>query len=228
VIVAKFVLIIVLGYFLGSIPVGLLVSRFQAKKDIRQFGSGKTGATNVLRTAGVKAATMVAAGDVLKGAITVFLAGLIFGNDLLVLGSFGIGTLVAQVVAALASVAGHNWSLFLKFKGGRGVATFFGGLAALCPPAALIGGEVLFVSVGITRYASFGSILGVVTAYIMLVPLTIIYKFPLEYLGYAFVGALVIIVMHRDNINRLVAGTERKIGQKAEKNDTPSSPESGV
>jgi glycerol-3-phosphate acyltransferase PlsY len=84
------------------------------------------------------------------------------------------------------------------------------------------------VSVGITRYASFGSILGVVAAYVILVPLTIIYKFPLEYLGYALVGSLVIIVMHRDNINRLVSGTERKIGQKADKNDTPSPPDSGV
>ncbi|MBP1708121.1 MAG: conserved hypothetical rane protein [Chloroflexi bacterium] len=227
-IVAKFILIIMLGYFLGSIPVGLLVSRFQAKKDVRQFGSGKTGATNVLRTAGAKAAAMVAIGDLLKGTVTVMLAGLIFGNDLLVLGSFGIGNLVAQVVAALAAVAGHNWSLFLRFKGGRGVATFFGGLVALCPPAALIGGEVLMVSVGITRYASFGSILGVVAAYIILVPMTIIYRFPLEYLGYALVGSLVIIVMHRDNINRLVSGTERKIGQKAENRDTPSTPGSGV
>jgi hypothetical protein len=126
-------------------------------------------------------------------------------------------TLVAQVLAALASVAGHNWSIFLKFKGGRGVATFFGGMIALCPPVALIGGEVFFVSAGLTRYASFGSILGVVSAYLALVPLTIIYKFPLEYSAYALIGGLVIIYMHRDNINRLVAGTERKIGQKAEK-----------
>ena len=73
-------------------------------------------------------------------------------------------------------------------------------LAALCPPAAIIGGEVLFVSAGFTRYASFGSILGVVAAYLILVPLTIIYKFPLEYLVYALIGGLVIIVMHRDNI----------------------------
>jgi glycerol-3-phosphate acyltransferase PlsY len=176
----------------------------------------------------MKAAALVAAGDVLKGSVTVLLAGLIFGDDLLVLGSFGIGNLVAQVVGALAAVAGHNWSLFLRFKGGRGVATFFGGLVALCPPAALIGGEVLFVSAGITRYASFGSILGVVAAYLILVPFTIIYKFPLEYLGYALVGSLVIIVMHRDNINRLVMGTERKIGQKASRVDNPLPPESGV
>ena len=162
----------------------------------------------------------------MKGVLAVILAGVLFGNDLLVGGEFGMGTLLAQVLAALTAVAVHNWSIFLKFKGGRGVATFFGGLIALCPPAALIGGEVFFVSAGLTRYASFGSILGVVTAYIVLVPLTIFYKFPLEFLGYALVGGLLIIIMHRDNINRLVSGTERKIGEKADNNS--SSSQSGV
>jgi glycerol-3-phosphate acyltransferase PlsY len=214
VIIAKFIYVILIGYILGSIPFGLIVSRLQANKDILKHGSGKIGTTNVLRTAGKKAALIVLIGDVMKGVLAVTLAGVIFGDDLLVVGSFGMGTLVAQVVGALASVAGHNWSIFLKFKGGRGVATFFGGMVALCPPAALIGGEVFFLSAGITRYASFGSILGVVTSYIMLVPLTILNKFPLEYLVYALIGGLVIIVMHRDNITRLVTGTERKIGQK--------------
>ncbi len=220
--IAKVIYIAIIGYLLGSIPFGLLVSRFQAGKDLRQYGSGKTGATNVLRTAGKKAAAMAVVGDVLKGTVAVIAAGFLFGNDLLVIGNFGIGTLLVQVIAALAAIAGHNWPIFLKFKGGRGVATFFGGLVALCPPAALIGGEVLFVSAGITRYASFGSILGVVTSYIILVPLTIIYKFPLEYLGYALIGGLTIIIMHKDNINRLVSGTERKIGDKAERTTSSS------
>jgi acyl phosphate:glycerol-3-phosphate acyltransferase len=216
-IVTKFLLVLLVGYLLGSIPFGRIVSHYYAKKDITAFGSGKTGATNVLRTAGGKAAALVVIGDVSKGILAVVIAFMIFGNDLMVVGNFGVGTLVAQVLAALAAVAGHNWSIFLKFKGGRGVATFFGGMIALCPPAALIGGEVFFVSVGLTRYASFGSILGVISAYLILVPLTIIYKFPLEYSVYALIGGLVIIYMHRDNINRLVAGTERKIGQKADK-----------
>ncbi len=222
--ITKFILVILLGYLLGSIPFGVLVSRRQAKVNILNSGSGKMGATNVLRTAGAKAAILVLVGDLLKGVLAVLFAGLIFANDFLVVHNFGLGTLVAQVVAALAAVAGHNWSIFLRFKGGRGVATFFGGLAALCPPAALLGGEVLIVSAGFTKYASFGSILGTVAVYIILVPLTIIYKYPLEYLVYALIGGLVIIVMHRDNINRLVSGTERKLGQKAEKADsTPPS-----
>jgi len=227
-IIAKLIYVILAGYIIGSIPFGLLVSRMQSRVDIRQFGSGKTGATNVLRTAGSKAAAMVLVGDVLKGVLAVLIAGLIFGNDLLVVGNVGLGTLVAQVVAALAAIVGHNWSIFLKFKGGRGVATFFGGMIALCPPAALIGGEVFFVSAGLTRYASFGSILGVVTVYLILVPLTIIYKFPLEYSVYALIGGMVIIIMHKDNITRLVSGTERKIGQGADKVELSPSQKSGL
>jgi acyl phosphate:glycerol-3-phosphate acyltransferase len=221
-ILAKLVYVIALGYLLGSIPIGVLVSKYLAKRDVRQYGSGKIGATNVLRTAGTTAAALVLIGDLLKGVIAVLAAGFIFGNDLLVVGNFGLGTLVAQVLAALAAVGGHNWSIFLGFKGGRGVATFFGGLAALCPPAAMIGGEALIVSVGLTRYASFGSIVGTVVAYVMLVPLTIIYKFPIEYLVYALIGGVIIIVMHKDNILRLVSGTERKIGQKAERTENSS------
>lgn len=221
-IVAKLIYIVIIGYLLGSIPFGVLVSRMQSKVNILQQGSGKIGATNVLRTSGGKAAAIVLLGDLLKGSLSVVLAGLIFGNDLLVVGNIGIGTLVAQVVAALAAIAGHNWSIFLKFKGGRGVTTFFGGLVALCPPAALIGGEVFFISAGITKYASMASIIGVVTAYVILIPMTVIYKFPLEYLVYTLIGCLVIIIMHKDNINRLVSGTERKIGQKAEGNRSSS------
>jgi acyl phosphate:glycerol-3-phosphate acyltransferase len=225
-ILIKLLYVILLCYLLGSIPFGVLVSKYLSQRDVRQFGSGKVGATNVLRTAGRKAAAIVLAGDMLKGIISVMAAGFIFGNDLLVVGNFGLGTLVAQVLAALAAVAGHNWSIFLGFKGGRGVATFFGGLAVLCPPAALIGGEALIVSVGLTRYASFGSIVGIIVSYIILIPLIIIYKFPIEYLVYALIGGVVVIMMHKDNILRLVAGTERKIGQKAER--VESSPTAGM
>ncbi len=221
-IIAKFIYVILLGYFLGSIPVGLLVSRFRAKKDIREFGSGKTGATNVLRTAGRKAAALVLVGDVLKGVLSVTLAGLIFGNDLLVVGNFGLGTLVAQVLAALAAVAGHNWSLFLKFKGGRGVATFFGGLIALCPVAALFSGEVVVLGAGLTKFASLGSIAGAVGAYTILVPLTIINGFPIEYLIYTLIGTVLIIFMHRDNIVRLLTGKERRLGEKVKEEDSPN------
>jgi len=136
---------------------------------------------------------------------------------------------VAQVLAALAAVVGHNWSVFLRFRGGRGVATFFGGLIALCPIAALVGGEIFVIGAGLTQYASLASIAGVVGAYAILVPLTIMNGFPLEYLFYALAGSVIIIVMHRDNISRLMKGKERRLGEKGEKLGSHSSdPTEGV
>ena len=222
-IIAQFVAVVVLGYLLGSIPFGLLVGRWQAKVDIRQHGSGRTGATNVLRTAGRKSAALVAALDMSKGVLAVVFAGLIVSEGYLVVGGFGFGSLVAQVLAALAAVAGHIWPVFLKFRGGRGVAPFFGGLIALCPVAALFGGEIIIIGAGLTRFVSLGSIAGAVGAYAILVPLTIMNGFPIEYLFYALVGAIIILVMHRDNIRRLISGKERKLGEKAEKKGSPSS-----
>ncbi len=214
-IVLQFLAVIVVGYLLGSIPSGAIISKLFAKVDITQYGSGRTGSTNVLRTAGKKAALLVLLLDVLKGSLSVLFAGLIVGKTFLVIGDFGLGLLVAQVLAALASIAGHIWSIFLKFKGGRGVATFFGGLVALCPVAALFGSEVFIIGAGLTRFASLGSIAGVVGTYTILIPLTIFNGFPVEYLVYALIGSVIIIVMHRENIGRLLAGKERRIGEKA-------------
>jgi glycerol-3-phosphate acyltransferase PlsY len=215
-IVLQFIAVIIIGYLLGSIPSGVLVSKLLAKVDVREYGSGKTGMTNVLRTAGKKAAALVFFLDLLKGALAVIFAGLIVGRNYLVIGGdFGLGLLVAQVLAALASIVGHNWSIFLGFKGGRGVLTFFGGLFALCPVAALFGGEVFIIGAGLTRFASFGSIAGVVGTYSILIPLTIFNGFPLEYLIYTLIGTILIVIMHRENIIRLLSGKERRLGEKA-------------
>ena len=215
-IAAKFVLVAVLGYLLGSIPFGVLVCRRMAKVDVRQYGSGKMGTTNVLRTAGSKAAVLVFVLDLLKGVAAVVIAGVIIGRDYLVVGGVHWGILVAQVIAALAAMAGHNRSVFLKFRsGGRGVATFFGGMAALFPPAALFGGEIFIIGAGLTKFVSLASISAAVSTYAVLIPLTIYNRFPVEYLIYALIGSIVIIVVHRDNISRLLAGRERKLGQRA-------------
>ncbi len=222
-IVAKFVAVVLLGYLIGSIPFGVLIGKFTTGRDIRKYGSGKMGATNVLRTAGRKAAALVALLDFSKGLLSVVFAGLIIHNDFLVIGNVGIGMLVGQVLAALAAICGHNWPVFLKFKGGRGVATYFGGLIALCPVAALFGGEVLIIGAGLTRFASFGSIAGAVGAYTILVPLTIMDGFPFVILFYALIGGIIIIVMHRDNIVRLFKGKERKLGEKIATEDPPQS-----
>ena len=223
VMITKFVAVVVLGYLLGSIPFGYILGRRQAKVDVREYGSGRTGATNVLRTAGRKSALLVATLDVVKGVLAVVFAGLIVGEGYLVVGNFGLGSLVAQALAALAAVAGHIWPVFLKFRGGRGVAPFFGGLVALCPIAAIFGGEIIIIGAGLTRFVSLGSIAGAVGSYAILVPLTIMNGFPVEYLFYALVGAVIILVMHRGNIARLMSGRERKLGEKVEKRNSPSS-----
>ena len=218
-IIAKFAIVVALGYLLGSIPFGLLIGRRSAKVDVREHGSGRTGATNVLRTVGKKAAATVVILDLSKGVLAVIFAGLIMRGDYLMIGEFGLGMLLAQVLTALAAVLGHIFPIFVKFKGGRGVATFFGGLIALCPVAAIFGGEILLIGAGLTRYASFGSIVGAVGTYTVLIPLTIFSGFPLEYLIYALLGTIIIIVMHRDNIVLLMHGKERKLGKKVKTGD---------
>jgi len=221
--IIKFVSVMIIGYLLGSIPFGVLLTKQFAKVDVRDYGSGNIGGTNVLRVAGKKVAALSTFLDILKGALPVVFAGLIVGREYLVVNDFGLGLLVAQCLAALAAMAGHNWSVFLKFRGGKGVATFFGGLIALCPVAALFGGEVFAIGAGLSRFASLGSIAGAVGTYTILIPLTILNGFPLEYLIYALIGTVVIIIMHRGNIVRLINGKERKIGEKAQKVSSPPS-----
>ena len=215
-IIAKFVAVVILGYLLGSIPFGVWIAKRRAGVDVRKSGSGKMGATNVLRAAGSKAAAAVLALDMLKGVLAVIFASLIVDKGYVMVGSFGAGVLVAQVLAALAAVAGHIWPVFLKFKGGRGLAPFFGCLLVMYPLAALFGSEVLIIGAGLTRYMALGSIAGTVGAYAVLVPLTILYGFPIEYLLYTLVGSIIVIIVHRDNIARLISGKERKLGEKAE------------
>ncbi len=217
-IIAKLIAVALIGYLLGSIPWGKIVAERTTNSDISTLGSRRTGATNVLRTSGKKAAITVAILDVGKGTLAVYVARLIFSGEYAAIGDSGLLWVAssAQVLAALAAVFGHTWPLFNKFKGGRGVATFMGGLILLCTPAALFAGEILIICALLTRYMSLGSIIGAVSAYTILIPLTIIYGFPIEYLAYALAGAIFIIVMHRDNIVRLLAGTERKLGEKVE------------
>lgn len=224
-IIAKYIAVVLVGYLLGSVPFGLMISRRSTGTDIRQVGSGKIGTTNVLRTAGKKAAALVLVLDMVKGAVPVILAEIIFEGSHVVWYGEGLlwTTRVAQALAALAAIAGHNWSIFLKFKGGRGVATSIGGLLAMCWPAAVLGGAFMII-VGITtRYMSLGSIIGGVAAFIMLIALTILQPYHLAYAFYTMIGAIFIFARHRDNIIRLVTGTERKLGEKVETSHPPSS-----
>ncbi|MGI2336418.1 MAG: glycerol-3-phosphate 1-O-acyltransferase PlsY [Dehalogenimonas sp.] len=213
--VTEFLLVLIASYLIGSIPIGYLIARRKAKIDITTHGSGRTGATNVLRTLGRKMAALVAFMDMLKGVAAVWLAGVVIGHEFVLIGDYHLGLLMVQVMAALAAVGGHIFPIFNHFKGGRGVATFFGGFIALYPLAAIFGGEVFIISLGLTGFASLGSIAGVTGAYAIMIPLSLMSGLPVEYLIYAMVGAVIIIIMHRDNIQRLIAGKERKISEKA-------------
>ncbi|MBI2848308.1 MAG: glycerol-3-phosphate 1-O-acyltransferase PlsY [Chloroflexi bacterium] len=215
-IIAKVIMAMVLGYMIGSIPFGVLIGKHFAKVDVRSHGSGKMGATNVMRVAGKKAGALVFFLDLSKGTLAVAVAWLVLlGSPWVVVGSVDWWLVrVTPVLAALAAMAGHTWPVFLKFRGGRGVATFFGGLVALCPPAAILGGQVTLLGAGLTRFVSLGSIAGAIASYAILIPLTIINGFPIEYLAYAFFGTVAIILTHRDNIARLLAGTERRVGER--------------
>ena len=215
--IARYFASMLIGYLLGSIPFGLILAKSMSGVDVREWGSGKIGATNVLRSAGRKVAIISALLDIAKGAAAVLFAGLIIGKSYVVVGNFDFGPLLGQVLAGLAAVAGHNWSVFLKFRGGSGVATFFGGWIALVPLVALFGGEILFLGAASTLFVSLGSIAGVVGTYAIMIPLIIINGWPLEYLLYAFVGTAMITYTHRGNIVRLFKGIERKLGEKADK-----------
>jgi glycerol-3-phosphate acyltransferase PlsY len=214
----KYLAAIAAGYLIGSIPFGFLVGRRFAKVDVRNFGSGKMGTTNVLRVAGKKAAALVFILDMSKGVLAVLAAWLLLRGEY----QADVGTPVwymirtATAVAALAAIAGHVWPIFLKFKGGRGVATFYGGMFALCPTVAFFSGQVFLLGASTTRFVSLASIAGAVASYVILVPLVLFSGFPWENLLYGAVGAFAIIVMHRDNIVRLVNGKERRLGDKEE------------
>ncbi|MCL2706735.1 MAG: glycerol-3-phosphate 1-O-acyltransferase PlsY [Dehalococcoidia bacterium] len=213
-IVIKLLVAMIIGYLLGSIPFGVIVSKLQAKVDIRNYGSGRTGGTNVLRTLGRKAFVLVVAGDLLKAAVAVLLAGWIMGDSYFTIGHITLGYAAARAIVGICAIMGHIFPIFARFKGGRGVATFIGGLAAIHPVAALFGSEVLIIGAGLSGFASLGSLISVFSAYALMILLTVIYGVPFEYLIYTLFGTIIIVIAHRDNIKRLLAGKERKLNQK--------------
>jgi acyl phosphate:glycerol-3-phosphate acyltransferase len=191
---------IVGAYLIGAIPVGWLVARVFGLGDIRRHGSGTIGATNVLRTLGWLPAIATLLGDVAKGCLAVVLAERLAGP------------LPASIaVAAVAAVAGNCWSVFLGFRGGKGVATGLGALLRLMPWATLAALPVFVVIVATFRYVSLGSLLGA-----LCVPLgAVLMGYPIAYDLAALAIALIIVGRHHANITRLRAGTESRLGQKS-------------
>ncbi|HST35499.1 MAG TPA: glycerol-3-phosphate 1-O-acyltransferase PlsY [Allosphingosinicella sp.] len=198
-IVLPVLLCFLLGYALGSVPFGLLVTRAAGLGDVRAIGSGNIGATNVLRTGrkGLAAATLLL--DVAKGAGAVSLAGLIWPDQ----PQF-------PALAGIGAFLGHLYPVWLKFKGGKGVATLAGIVAVLHWPTILVAAIVWLLTVLVTRYSSLGGILGPLSG-----PVTAgaFGRFDLAILFLGF--ALLILWTHRANIGRLLDGTEPKVGKKA-------------
>jgi glycerol-3-phosphate acyltransferase PlsY len=184
------------GYLCGSIPFGMIVTRLAGTGDIRSIGSGNIGATNVLRTGrkGLAIATLL--GDLLKGTLAVLLVYRLYGQDL-------------AVLTGLGAVLGHMFPVWLKFKGGKGVATFLGVLLALAWPVALAFCAIYAAVAAIFRYSSLASLISCVAAPIILWWL----GDRQEAMLFAILAVLV-VAMHHANIRRLIAGTEGKIGAK--------------
>lgn len=184
-----------LGYVFGSIPCGLwLVQAFHGI-DIRNYGSGNIGTTNVFRTVGQKTAAAVLVGDMLKGIMALYIISKFTADP----------TIVA--ITALGALLGHNYSLFLGFKGGKGVATGLGLFLYMLPWGAVAAFSVWAVIVLITRYVSLGSIVAAVVAaatgwYL---------QYPVPYAVFGTLAGFFVIIRHKDNIKRLIEGTESKI-----------------
>jgi acyl phosphate:glycerol-3-phosphate acyltransferase len=195
-------LALVLGYLFGAFPSGAIVARLYGV-DLTTRGSGKTGATNVLRTLGKGAAIGVFIADFLKGVIPVLLVRQFPGANPWV-----------ELLAAVGAVLGHSYSPFLGFKGGRGVVTGLAVTTVAAPPLMLVAFLVGAVIIGITRFVSLGSVVGATVGGLLLIGLAVVSQQP----AWAVWGVLIagfIDIAHRDNIQRLLAGTERKLGDRA-------------
>jgi glycerol-3-phosphate acyltransferase PlsY len=219
--VLRFLVALALGYLLGSIPSGVIVSRLFGNVDPRTQGSGKTGATNVMRALGPGPAVLVAVMDILKGVAAILLARFLvypLGADATPAQHNLQAT--AEALAGFGALLGHNFSIFLRFTGGRGVAVGAGAIFAVTPVAGLLGLISMAIPIAITRYVSLGSILGAAVAGISALILALTGHDYLPHAIFAMVGAGFVIFSHRDNIERLLNGTERRIGS-PEKLDTP-------
>ena len=196
-----YLVMVPVAYLLGSLPFGLILGKLVKGVDVRDYGSGKTGMTNVLRTVGVKSAALALILDMGKSILAVVLTRIFFDSA------------GADAAAALAALVGHNWPIFVGFRGGRGTAPGWGGLIILSPIAGLVAALVGVPIIGISRYVSLGSILGTASGVVALIILAITGHAPVEYIWYGVIGAAVVIGLHKDNIQRLIKGEERKIGQ---------------
>jgi len=202
---ARYSAVLPLAYLLGSISWGYMLLQWKMGVDVREFGSGRTGMSNVLRTGGVKSAVVVLTLDVGKGVMAVVLAREV------------IGTSGAEVAAGLIVLAGHNWPVFLQFKGGRGILTALGGLALMVPVAAIIATATFLTVTALSRYISLGSVIGVTIGALAILALALAGVNSGTYMVYGFIACAMLVWQHRDNLQRIRDGSERRLGQPAAK-----------
>ncbi len=199
-------LLIAFAYLLGSVPVGVLLAKLKGT-DPRTVGSGNIGATNVMRAAGKTTGALTLVGDALKGLLPIAVA-LILGESRLIVAAVG-----------LAAFLGHLFPVFLKFKGGKGVATALGVYLGLDPFAVLIAVIVFVLSILKWGFVSLGSLLGVAVMPFLLY----LFNAPHQYIYLVLIIGVLIFIKHRENIRRLIAGTESKITRKTNDDSSPSS-----
>ena len=199
-----YLIIIITAYLLGNISTSYIVAKRLAGVDIRTQGSGNAGSTNVLRTLGKKAGALTFIVDVLKGLIAVLIARFIaYGVNL--------DNTTCAYIAVVAVVLGHNYPVFLGFKGGKGVATSLGSMLGMNPLVALLCLGFFIIIVAITKYVSLGSILG-----IGLSPIIMMINHNNKGVLVTLFLTISVVITHKENIKRLLNGTERKLGQKKE------------
>ena len=208
-----YALLVPLCYLMGSVPFGLLVAKFTKGVDVRSYGSGNTGMTNVLRTVGVAPGLAVLTLDLGKGIAAVMLARAVEPSPGL------------EVAAALSALAGHNWSVFIGFKGGKGTATGLGTVIAISPAAGLIVSALSLPPLVVSRYVSLGSIMGATTALGSIAALAVLAPdltlgvSSTTYILYPAIGTPIVLFKHRENIQRILKGQERRLGEKVELSD---------
>ena len=197
-----YLLVILISYFLGSISWAYIISKYVFSSDIRQYGSKNPGTTNMLRTFGKKAGVITLLGDLIKGSLAVVISDLLAAR-------MGLEPELAKYISALAVVCGHNWSIFMRFKGGKGVATSYGTMLVISPLMTLASISFYLIILVVTRYVSIASILGV-----SLFPILMVLANDMSGIWLGILLSISVIYKHRDNIRILIDWSENKLGCK--------------
>lgn len=196
--VLLYVAVTAIGYLLGAMPIGYLIGKTRGV-DMLQYGSGRTGGTNVMRAAGPWAAALTVIGDSIKPLLAVGIAALL------------VGTPAAKALAGLATIIGHNWSVFLGWRGGAGAITNLGVIIGLYYPVMIALVVIGFIALLASRMASVGTLSMVIASPLIFAGLAILGYVPWAYAIYGLMAAVVIVIALLPNIRRILAGTERQL-----------------